>query len=136
MAADEIEFEFGGCKLNDPATEGAVVDLERETGFRLPLAYREFMLRSNGLEGFIGKRHYLVLWPVERIAELNAAYGVSEFAPGLLLIGSDGGDSAYAFDTRLESSPLVEVPFIGMSLNELKRKDSSFAALLSRLRMG
>lgn len=135
MAADETESELGDCTLNDPATESAIADLERAAGFQLPLAYRELMLRSNGLEGFMGEYHYLVLWPIEQVVELNDAYSVSEFAPGLLLIGSDGGDTGYAFDTRMEGLPLVEVPFIGMSLDEAKPKGSSFADFLKKLRV-
>jgi len=135
MTADEIDSAFAECTLNDPATESAIDDLERAIGFRLPLAYRELMLRSNGLEGFMGEYHYLVLWPIEQVVELNEAYGVTGFAPGLLLIGSDGGDTGYAFDTRIEDFPLVEVPFIGMSLNEAKLKGSSFADFLKKLRL-
>lgn len=134
MAPDEIESALGDCTLNNPATESAIADLERKAGFRLPLAYRELMLRSNGLEGFIGECHYLVLWPIEQVAVLNDAYGVSEFAPGLLLIGTDGGDTGYAFDARKEDLPLVEVPFIGLSLDEAKPKGSSFANFLKKLR--
>jgi hypothetical protein len=45
---------------------------------------------------------------------MNAGYGVSKFAPHLLLFGTDGGGEAYAFDTRTEPWNVVEVPFIGM----------------------
>jgi hypothetical protein len=56
----------------------------------VPAAYLDLMSRSNGVEGFVGDQ-YLVLWPVEQLQELNDAYATAEFAPGLLLIGSDGG---------------------------------------------
>lgn len=134
MAINDIESALCDCTLNDPATESAIADLEREADFRLPLAYRELMVRSNGLEGFVGERNYLVLWPIEQIAELNDAYGVSKFAPGLVIIGSDGGDTGYAFDTRKKGLPLVEVPFIGMSLEEAKPKGHSFVDFLNKLR--
>ena len=34
---------------------------------------------------------YVILWKAEELGELNASYQVDEDAPGLLLIGSDGG---------------------------------------------
>jgi hypothetical protein len=40
---------------------------------------------------------------------------VAQFAPDLLLFGSDGGGEAYAFDTRESPWGVVKVPFIGMS---------------------
>ena len=73
MAAEEIESLLGDCTLNCSATESAIAHLERAAGFPLPLAYRELMQRSNGLEGFVGDDCYLVLWPIEQIAELNDA---------------------------------------------------------------
>lgn len=134
MAADDIESALVNCTLNAPANESEIAGLELASGIRLPLAYRKLMLRSNGMEGFIGENHYLLLWPIEQIAELNDAYNVSEFAPGLLLIGSNGGDTGYAFDIRMKGFPLVEVPFIGMSHEEAKSMGDSFAAFLKKLR--
>ena len=51
---------------------------------------------------------------------------VSEFAPGLILFGSDGGGEAYAFDVREAVPIIVEVPFIGMGGDEAKRCGASF----------
>lgn len=134
MATDEFESALRHCTLNSPATEKRIIALENVIGVPLPQAYRNLLLRSNGLEGFVGTHSYLVLWPVEQIAELNDAYVVSEFAPGLLLIGTDGGDTGYAIDTRTKGLPFVEVPLVGMSLEEVNTRGSTFADFLQKLR--
>lgn len=46
----------------------------------LPAGYRDSLLKCNGGEGFIGE-HYLILWPIEDLLHLNAAYEVPERAP-------------------------------------------------------
>ena len=49
---------------------------------------------------------------------LNAAYAVREFAPNLVLIGTDGGDTGYGFAREATGRELVravEVPLIAPS---------------------
>lgn len=94
------------------------------------------MNRSNGCEGFVAENNFIVIWPVEEVAELNDGYGVAEFAPGLVLFGSNGGGTGFAFDRRSEGLPVVEVPFTGMSLSEAKSRGSSFEEFLMALRDG
>lgn len=118
--------------LKPGAPKELLKKIELELGISLPLQYVEFMRRSNGAEGDVGNS-YLTLWPVEEIIPLNKAYAVEEFAPGLLLIGSDGGDIAYAFDTRLKSMPIVKVPFIGMDLREVKLCGATLIEFLENL---
>jgi hypothetical protein len=102
-------------------------------GKALPAAYVELMSLSNGVEGFVTETTYLVLWPVEQIKELNEAYAIAEFAPGLLLIGSDGGDNGFALDIRHEPMDVKEVPFIGMSHAEAKTVGSRFEDFIDYL---
>jgi len=77
----------------------------------------------------------VVIWSAEEIPKLNAAYEVKDYAPGLLLIGSDGGGEALALDTRSDSDPdrwpVVLVPFIGMSHSDCISQAPDFAAWLS-----
>ena len=77
---------------------------------------------------------YLMLWRVEELAEMNTAYQVDEYAPGLLLIGSDGGGEAFAFDTRTNPWPVVKVPFVGMDLQYAEVLSPSFDAFLKTLK--
>lgn len=95
---------------SDDVLRAAVRDLKAE----LPPDYTEFLRTSNGGEGFVGKS-YIALWRAEELKTLNDSYEVAQFAPGLLLFGSDGGGEAYAFDTRESPWVIVRVPFIGIA---------------------
>jgi hypothetical protein len=87
---------------------------------------------SNGGDGPIGENAYLSLWHIEQLVSLNDAYHVSEFAPSFVLFGSDGGDTAYAFDRR-EPGRIVALPFVGMRDDAAEVLGSSFAEFLERL---
>jgi hypothetical protein len=73
---------------------GASLEMVRSTetalALEFPIDYVSFLTATNGGEGMIGDT-YIMLWPVEELEELNAACEVKEFAPELLLIGSNGG---------------------------------------------
>src|SRR5262245_36498938 len=103
-----------GLKKNPGADERTLRQMTSSIGVGLPADYVEFLLSSNGAEGPIGQGSYVSVWPVEEVKVLNDEYAVNEFAPGLLLFGSDGGDTGYAFDTRFKEERVVEVPFVGM----------------------
>ena len=68
---------------------------------------------SNGFHGEIGNS-YIDIWPLNKLKEINNEYCVGEFAPGLLLIGSDGGGMAYGYDLRNENKTIICIPFISM----------------------
>ncbi len=87
------------------------------------------MQEVDGGEGFVGNA-YLILWRAGELTEMNRAYQVTDYAPGLFLFGSDGGGEALAFDTRSEAKPIVSVPFVGMELKLARLVASNFKALL------
>lgn len=122
-----------GLDLNQGASESMLKQVETALGVALPREYADFMLYSNGAEGVIGTTSYLALWPIEEIIPLNEAYAVSEFAPGLILFGSDGAGEGYAFDTRSATLPVVQVPFVGMSLSETTLRGGTFGEFLMNL---
>lgn len=128
----KFEKYLSEFELNQPCTQKSINDLEKNEKISLPSEYQEFMLCSDGGEGSIGDS-YLSLWKIGDIVELNEDYGVDEFAPGLLIIGSDGGDTAYCIDTNSEKLPFVEVPFIGMDLNEVQLCGNTFIDFLEYL---
>jgi hypothetical protein len=118
--------------LNPGAPKELLEKVQSDLKVRLPIQYVDFLLRSNGAEGNVGNS-YLMLFPIEEIASINQANAVDEFAPGLLLFGSNGGGTAYAFDTRSSAMPIVEVPFIGMDLKETKPCGQTFVEFLRHL---
>lgn len=67
------------------------------------------------------------------LQSLNDGYHVNEFAPGIVMVGSDGGDIAYAFDTRHNPVSFCRVPFIGMDLSEVEPLGMSFLEFLRLL---
>ena len=100
----------------------------------LPQSYLDLLRTTNGVEGWLSKDAYLLLWPAEQVPDLNDAYSVAEFAPGLLLIGSDGADTGFALDTRRRPMSVQSVPLVGMSLAEAKTAGSDFENFLRQLK--
>lgn len=119
--------------LRSGANQEALNNFMTKMGVSLPADYIRFMLTSDGAEGPIGGREYLRLWSSEELQELNDGYGVSEFAPGLVLFGGDGGDVGYAFDSRSRTLPIVKVHFVGMSLESAEPFAENFNEFLDKL---
>jgi hypothetical protein len=115
------------------AAPGILARVEVELGHRLPPDYGAFLSRWNGGEGFVGDE-YLILWRAEDLRQFNDEYEVSEYAPGLLLIGSDGGGEGYAFDTREGRWGVVRVPFIGIALEHAHEVGDSFTGFMQNLK--
>ena len=94
--------------------------------------YVEFLRTCNGAEGSIGE-NYIVLWSTSDVTDLNEAYAVSEFAPGLILIATDGGNEAYGLDLRDQEVPIVQIPLVGMDWSEAKVVGRDFTQFLQHL---
>jgi hypothetical protein len=90
--------------------------------------YVDFLSRHDGAEGFVGADRYIVLWSDLQLRELNDAYRVADFAPGVLLIGTDGGDTGFGIDEA--TGHYVSVPMIGMSRETLNDEGASFEEFL------
>lgn len=118
---------------NAGATPATITSAESELENTLPAEYLEFLKRANGAEGFVGENSYIMLWKVDELAHLNRAYEVNEYAPGLLIFGSDGGGEAYGFDTRDAHWPIIRVPFIGMDWSLAIPMANSFRAFMQVL---
>lgn len=115
-----------------PADSEALDRLRASLSLELPDDYIAFLAISNGGEGDLQvEPGWFQLWSAEQIPELNAAYGVEEFLPGFLGIGSDGGDTMFAFDTRGAGRwPIYCVPFIGMDPQSVELIASDFLAFV------
>lgn len=120
---------FAGFNGNPAARSEAIEACERELGIRLPDDYREFLLCANGGEGLVGNV-YVIFWRADELAQLNREYEVEVDAPGLLLLGSNGGGEAFAFDCQSSGMPVVSVPFVGMHREHIQAQGSDFAAFL------
>lgn len=112
--------------MDVPAANSTIEEVEASLGAPLPSEYKEFLSMTNGAEGPIGKTGYIALWPAGQLKENNDGYEVDRYVPGLLLIGSDGGGEAFAFDLSDPDRPVVSIPFVGMNRNLLNRVGASF----------
>jgi hypothetical protein len=128
------EMENFVTRLNRRNGAGTSVLLQSEAllGKKLPAEYSAFLTISNGGEGFVGNS-YVIFWPVQELSLMNNAYEVQEYAPGLLIFGSDGGGEAYGFDTRSKDWPIVQIPFVGMAWELARPAGNSFTAFLQLL---
>ena len=126
---ERLLAKFNG---NPPANAASIRQFEREASLQLPEDYAQFLQQADGGEGFVGNS-YVILWHVGELLELNRAYQVVEYAPGLFLFGSDGGGEAFAFDTRTAANAIVSLPFVGMELKVVRPIASDFTAFLEEL---
>jgi hypothetical protein len=119
-------------KKAEPAP-AALLDLLRTAcNLDLPEDYLEFLKYSNGAAGSLPNGNHVILWQIERLVERNRAYEVEEHAPGIFIFGSSGGGEAYGFDTR-SSMQVIQVPFVGMDLNDVEALAPSFSRFLTDL---
>lgn len=119
-------------ELNTPATQNALKIFENTSRLELPKDYIDFLLKTNGAEGFIGD-NYVIFWAIEELIELNKAYEVDEYKPGLLLFGSNGSGEAFAFDKRSLPMKIVQIPFISIDLKDSIELSSTFYDFLNIL---
>lgn len=118
---------------NPPATEFQVAACEVWLGRPLPADYRRFLLKANGGEGPIGPASYVALYRCDELQEQDEGYAVDEFLPGFLLIGSNRGGEAFAFDLRTSPWKVVMVPFIGMEEAHARVLAPNFGEFLEAL---
>ena len=129
LTVEQMLAEFHG---NPPSERAIIEQAERRAGFAFPGDYRDFLLKQNGGEGFIGL-NYAMLWRAEELTEMNEGYNFTDLAPAVLAIGSNGGGEAYAFDRRTAEPSLVLIPFMDMDLDVAIPIAKTFHAFLERI---
>lgn len=119
-------------QLNKGAPKEAIQAAIAALGQSLPSDYLQFIGEHDGGEGFIGDS-FLILWRSAELATFNREYEVEQYAPGIVLFGSDGGGEGYGFDAREATMPIVRIPFIGMDLRYATRIAEDFNSFLVQL---
>ncbi|MCU4757388.1 SMI1/KNR4 family protein [Bacillus cereus] len=119
--------------LEQPTSLENITVIESQLNISFPTDYISFMLESNGAEGAIGKNGYLQLWSIDVLIQHNEGYEVKEFAPGVTLFGSDGGNVAYGFFEKSGETQIIEIPLIGMDLDEMAVISNTFVDFLDCL---
>ena len=97
-----------------PAEPHAVEAVEERLGFRLPAAYRDFLLdTANGL----GFGSGVILYGTDSVEERNATYSFRTFVPAYLAVGDDSGGTFIA--VPLAGSGIYSVPMGFMDETQL-----------------
>ena len=133
MTSQRLKDLLERFRTNTPASAEEIHAFEKGASMSLPVEYRDFLRISDGGEGFVGPAGYAMLWKVSELLPFNHEYEAAEYAPGLLLFGSNGGGEAFAFDLRFPDKPIVSVPFIGMDLTEALPVAKTFEGFLEYL---
>jgi hypothetical protein len=115
------------------ASADDIASLRTAVPFEWPADYLACLMWSNGLEGYVGGHGYLWLWGTADIPVMNAAYHVPEFAPGLVLIGTDVAGCGYGYDTRGSNGSIFEVELSGLCWDYGRQRAASFAEFVAQL---
>ena len=121
---DEILHE---CERNIGAPRNVISRLDAF----VPRDYAEFLMQSNGLEGFVTNDQYLMLWRAEDVVGLNKAYSTNEFLPDVTLVGTDGGDTGFGYDQA--NKRYISVPLVGMTTDEVQIMGETFEEFVQKL---
>jgi hypothetical protein len=121
----------------EPPASREAIDVSANTlGLKFPQEYVEFLLISNGAEGFTTSEDpgYFRLYNIEKLCERNFGQEIPQRFPGYLLIGSDGGEVMFLVNTTEDlPQPVLMVPFIGDGLNDAEKIGDSFTDFLKRI---
>jgi ABC-type amino acid transport substrate-binding protein len=118
-----------GMTVRGWASSHDIAALAASVGRQLPDDYVDFVQTADGAEGWVGG-DYVALWQIHEIVATNDDLEVATYAPGLLLIGTDGGGEAFAFDLDTPTLPVVMVPIVGLSRDLMRYVGESFSAWL------
>jgi SMI1 / KNR4 family (SUKH-1) len=117
------------------ASEESIRDAERRLGVRFPEDYRSYIADQNDGANWFGKI-YLMLFPVEDLADLNEAYDHLDRLPGFVIFGSDGGGELFGFDFRMTPPRVVMVNSVSEGWQEAIPQAGSFVDFIERCRAG
>ncbi|MGZ2459666.1 SMI1/KNR4 family protein [Rhizobium anhuiense] len=124
------KFE-GGCQLPG-ASPAEIAACEAKLKIILPAEIKAFLAVSNGFNGEVGQG-YLILWSATELSGADG-YEIFEFRDDQLLIGSNGGPTAYGF----AKGDYISIPFVfaGNWLNEVRVLGRSFEEFIEAIERG
>ena len=110
-----------------------IAKAQADLGVTFPADYVEFMLLSDGGEGWLGP-NYISLYDLHDVVYRNRLY--AESSVEFLIFGSDGGGEFFAFDTQANPMPVVTVNMVGFSREEAIFCGGTFTEFLEFLYRG
>ena len=126
-------IKYWDNRASTGASKEVIDDVQQQIGFELPPSLIEFMKKMNGGSGYMteASENWIRLDPIEDWPKMTAGYGLDD--RGLVHIGSDGGDGAYAINIR--TSPMQFV-WAAYGDSGSTYYGETFEALLQHLRDG
>ena len=114
----------------------ALLDIEKEVGFELPMDYKDFLTKYGGHEALIGEE-YVALWDKNELRELNEAYSILQNLPRTLGIGDNGGGELIGMEKLDDGGHrIILTPFIDLNKQYHIEIGKSFTDFLARLDNG
>lgn len=129
----DVEQLLSETEMDPPCPPDELADFIEIVGPVPHQDYLDFMAKHNGCGGPIGREGYIVLWPLDEVVSTSEQPFAAEGAPGLLLFGGDGANEVFAFDRYDPKWPIVNVPFICMSREDIRFVAATFTELIQRL---
>lgn len=96
---------LSGFNLYPSVDEQEINQVETDMGLKFPRVFRELLKLTNGFETEEG----ILIFGTDIISERNQTYEVSEYAPGYIAIGSNGGGQFYLMPANEDSIELIQV---------------------------
>jgi hypothetical protein len=119
-------------ELNPPASPENVRSL-RDQFPNLPSEYFEFLLRSDGGEGFLGIRPgYFQLWASHEVVHFSSMYQVTEYLPAYLAVGSSGGGELFILAVSGSPAGIFCIDPISLKSEDVVLVAPNFAAFVSQ----
>jgi hypothetical protein len=101
-----MRINFKDWTYNEPSSLAELKELERVTGLILPPKFIQFMLNSDGANGWVDDRYY-VIYSVRQIHELILIYKNMNHYTEVMVFGGDGASEMYCFDKQDVSHKII-----------------------------
>lgn len=119
-------------ELNPPASPENVRSLRAQFP-NLPSEYFEFLLRSDGGEGFLGiSPGYFRLWASHEVAHFSSEYQVTKYLPAYLAVGSNGGGELFILAVSGSPTGIFSIDANSLSSEDVFLVAPNFAAFVSQ----
>lgn len=135
MPEPDVASLLTEVELNPPASPAMIAEAEAALGVALPDCYRAFLSLADGGDGDVGAS-VAQLWRVGELKLMNDGYEAARCAPGLLIIGGNGGGEAYCIDRRGERPRYVMAPLLTLADEDMFVLGEDFGAFLKTLYEG
>ena len=101
-----MRINFENWTYNSPSSLESLNKLEDLTGLKLPPQYCEFMLKSDGGNGWIDERYY-VIYSLREIYDLIKLYKEINYYTEVIVFGGDGASEMFCFDKKTTPNKIL-----------------------------